>query len=104
AQMGWVAAVSLLMGENFVMRQAADLRQVMELFIRQPLAIYARGPNSSLAAAYAAYQTRAKFVFRDGFASYRQFFERPRSLAQSFRLQKEDKDRTIAFDREIPFA
>jgi hypothetical protein len=104
AQMGWVAAVSLLLGENFVMRQAADLRQAMELFSRQRVAIYARGPNSSLAAAYAAYQTRAKIVLRDGFMSYRNFFERPKSLAQSFRLQKEDKDRTTAFDREIPFA
>src|SRR5262249_18362028 len=42
------------------------------------------------------------YVLRDGFVSFREFFDRPRSLAQSYRLLPEDRDRTTAFDREIP--
>ena len=72
----------------------------------KPKGIYARGHNSALAATYAvAAETDLNcFILRDGFLSYRQFIERPKSLAASYRLLGEDKDRTTAFDREIPFA
>jgi dienelactone hydrolase len=114
---GWVFAVSLLLGENFVGRQACDLRRVAEEIegfpeLRdKPLAIYARGHGSSLAATYAmvpdgparAWQSRVRcFVLRGGFLSFHAFFERPRSLAESYRLLPVDRDRTTAFDREIP--
>ncbi len=36
--------------------------------------------------------------------SYRSFIDRPRSLPASYRLEGEDRDRTTAFDREIPAA
>jgi hypothetical protein len=103
-QMGWVAAVSLLLGENFVMHQAEELRAAMTRLGERPVALYARGPNAALAATYAAWQSGAKIILRGGFQSFRQFFDRPKSLALSFQLRKEDKDRTTAFDREIPFA
>jgi hypothetical protein len=112
AQPSWAAAVSLLLGENFVGRQAWDIRRVIEsvrasdAFRGKPEGIYARGHNAALAATYAiATQPGLRcFVLRDGFLSYRQFIERPKSLAASYRLLDEDKDRTTAFDREIPFA
>jgi hypothetical protein len=112
AQPSWAAAVSLLLGENFVGRQAWDFRRVIEsmgasdAFRGKPMGIYARGHNLSLAATYAiaTQQDLRYFVLRDGFLSYRQFIERPGSLEASYRLMSEDKDRTTAFDREIPFA
>ena len=42
------------------------------------------------------------YLLRDGFLSYRAFLDRPRSLPASYRLLPEDRDRTTAFDREIP--
>ncbi len=48
---GWVFAVSLLLGENFVGRQAADVSRVMEVlgatgaFPARPVGLYARGPE-----------------------------------------------------------
>ena len=56
---GWVFAVSLLLGENFVGRQAWDLGRVLEALGRpgafpgKPIGLYARGPNACLAATYA---------------------------------------------------
>jgi hypothetical protein len=41
-------------------------------------------------------------VLRDGFLSYRAFFERPKALRDSFRLMPADNNRTTSFDREIP--
>jgi dienelactone hydrolase len=114
---GWVFAVSLLLGENFVGRQAWDVRRVAEEVgdlpeLRdKPVAIYARGPDSALAATYAlapdgparGWQRRLRcFVLRDGFLSFHAFLERPRALAQSYRLLPADRERTTAFDREIP--
>jgi dienelactone hydrolase len=106
AQMGWVAAVGLLAGESFVGRQALDLATAAAALAPASIAVYARGPNAALAATYLlGLGTRARcFVLRDGFATHRHFLDRPESLPLSFRLQKEDRDRTTAFDREIPFA
>jgi hypothetical protein len=34
--------------------------------------------------------------------TYRAFFDRPRSQSLSYKLQSQDRERTTAFDREIP--
>jgi dienelactone hydrolase len=121
---GWVFAVSLLLGESFVGRQAWDIGRVLEAleapeaFPGKPIGLYARGPDACLAAVYAI--TRASqaqvsdlgrnparlrwYVLRDGFLSYRAWIDRPRSLVASYRLLPADRDRTSAFDREIPAA
>jgi dienelactone hydrolase len=114
---GWVFAVSLLLGENFVGRQAWDISRVLEAlqsagaFPHKPIGLYARGQNASLAATYAIAQARAAgktplqwYVLRDGFLSFRAFIDRPRSLPASYRLLRQDRDRTTAFDHEIPAA
>jgi hypothetical protein len=117
AKTGWVFAVSLLLGENFVGRQAFDLSRVIadldtaDAFPGKPAGIYARGPNASLLAIYAlardslagADRSRLKWsILRDGFLSYRAFFERPGSLRDSYRLMPDDGNRSTSFDREIP--
>jgi dienelactone hydrolase len=111
---GWVFAVSLLLGENLVGRQAADLSRVMDAlgasgsFPGKPVGLYARGPNASLMATYAiADEARNParlrwYILRDGFLSYRAFLERPVGLRASYRLMPADGDRTTSFDREIP--
>jgi dienelactone hydrolase len=112
---GWVFAVSLLLGENYVGRQAWDVGRVLDAlgadgaFPGKPVSLYARGPNACLAATYAIARAAEPgrtplrwYVLRDGFLSYRAFFDRPRSLPASYRLLPEDRDRTTAFDREIP--
>src|SRR5262249_7329090 len=114
---GWVFAVSLLLGENLVGRQAADVTRAMDAlgtpgaFPGKPVGLYARGPDASLMATYAiAREARRQpgpsrlewYILRDGFLSYRAFFERPKSLPESFRLMAADGHRTTSFDREIP--
>ena len=112
---GWVFAVSLLLGENFVGRQAWDVGRVIEAlgspgaFPGKPVGLYARGQNACLAATYAiarasdAGRTLLRwYLLRDGFLSYRAFIDRPQSLPASYRLLPDDRDRTTAFDREIP--
>jgi len=114
---GWVFAVSLLLGENLVGRQAWDIGRVLEAltvpgaFPGKPTGLYARGENACLAATYAIARTSELghtplrwYVLRDGFVSYRAFINRPRSLAASYRLLPDDRDRTTAFDLEIPAA
>ncbi len=116
-KMGWVFAVSLLLGENFVGRQAWDLGRIFEAlaapggFPGNPVGLYARGQNACLAATYAIARASDPgrpalrlrwYLLRDGFLSYRAFIDRPRSLPLSYRLLPEDRDRTTAFDREIP--
>ena len=104
-QPGWTAAVSLLLGENPVARQAEDLERALSAAGRCA-AVYAQGHNASLAATYAAGRNpqRAAWILRDGFISYQHFVDRPVEAAKSFELKPEDKDRTTSFDREIPFA
>jgi dienelactone hydrolase len=121
---GWVFAVSLLLGENFAGRQAWDIGRVFEVlgapgaFPGAPIGLYARGPDACLAATYAIARasqaqesdpgrtaTRLRwYLLRDGFLSYRAWIDRPRSLPASYRLLPADRDRTTAFDREIPAA
>ena len=91
---GWAFAVSLLLGENFVWRQAWDIRRVLTLAAEtprsRPVALYARGHNAALAAGYAATAmggpVPAWTVLREGFTSFRHFYRRPRSLEASYRL------------------
>lgn len=106
---GWVFAVSLLLGENFVWRQALDLLAAVRQFSARPVAIYARGHNAALAATYLAYDvTRSRearlawYVLRDGFLSFRHFIDRPASAQASFALHTGERFRTAAYDREIP--
>jgi cephalosporin-C deacetylase-like acetyl esterase len=112
---GWVFAVSLLLGENLVGRQAWDLGRVLEAlgapgaFPGAPVGLYARGEEACLAATYAIARASDAggtplqwYLLRDGFLSYRAFLDRPKSLAASYRLLPEDRDRSTAFDREIP--
>jgi len=105
---GWVFAVSLLLGENFVGRQGWDIARIVDHARRTkagPVGLYARGHNMVLAATYALSVTRADWsVLREGFVSYRQFIDRPQSLEASYRLQSDDvrEQRKTAFDREIP--
>jgi hypothetical protein len=110
-----VFAVSLLLGENLVSQQTWDVGRVFEAFASpgglpdRPFGLYARGPGACLAATYAVARysepgrtAPAWYLLRDGFLSYRAFIDRPRSWPATFRLLPEDRDRTTAFDREIP--
>ncbi|HZT28759.1 MAG TPA: prolyl oligopeptidase family serine peptidase [Bryobacteraceae bacterium] len=101
----WVAAVSLLLDDYFVQRQAADLLSAAGALRAQPLALVARGDNAALAASWAlpGLPNLKWYVLRDGFLSYRQFIDRPESLEASFRLRPDTENRLTAFDREIPF-
>ena len=108
-------AVSLLLGENFVGRQAWDLGRVFEAlgaaggFPGKPSASTpaARTPASRPRTRSPGRPTPDRpalrwYLLRDGFLSYRAWIDRPRSLPESYRLMPEDRDRTTAFDREIP--
>jgi hypothetical protein len=111
----WTAAVSLLLDEYFVQRQAGDLRalsaalQATEGATGRPFACYARGPNTSLVLVHALPGlTRGRrtapqwYILRDGFLSYRQFLERPVSLERSYALFA-DREQEATSEKEIPF-
>ncbi len=103
-QKNWVAAVSLLLGDWYVRRQAADVLSAMRSFRNEPVALYARGDNASLAAAVALNEGPvAWFLLRDSFLSFRAFLDRPESLKASYALRATDKERQAPYDREIPF-
>jgi dienelactone hydrolase len=114
---GWIFAVSLLLGESFVGRQAFDVCQVIDAlgstdaFRRKPVGLYARGQSACLATVFAVARYAAVMharsaprwlVLRDGFLTFRSFFERPAGLRDSFRLMPADGNRITSFDREIP--
>jgi hypothetical protein len=103
-QTGWLSAVSLLLGSSFVERQALDLLTAASLFEGQPIALLARGPNAVLAAARALphFPGLESYALYEGFQSYRDFLNRPKSLEISYQLHKDNNDR-FAYDREIPF-
>jgi len=105
-QKGWLAATSLLLNEDFVLRQGEDIAHVIHGFPGKRVAVYARGDNAALAAAYAITIAPdiAWYALRDGFLTFRQFLNRPRSLQASFQLKREDKDRNSPYDHEIPFS
>jgi dienelactone hydrolase len=103
-QTGWVSAVSLLLGDSFVDRQAGDILAAASVFEGKPIALLARGANVALAAARALPQLHRleAYTLCDGFRSYRDFLNRPKSLEISYRLRGDNNDR-FAYDREIPF-
>jgi pimeloyl-ACP methyl ester carboxylesterase len=77
-QKGWLAAVSLLLNENFVLQQGEDIARVIRAFPDKQVALYARGDDATLAVAYAMViaPDLTWFVLQDGFLSLRQFLER----------------------------
>lgn len=109
---GWVYAMSLLLGENFVGRQALDLiagiraLRAEPAFRDLPVGVLAQGPFVSLAALYAAVLEPGAFWLagEGGFASFRAFVERPASRHLSFMLAEPGKERDVKLDREIPHA
>jgi len=103
-QTGWLSAVSLLLGNSFVEQQALDLLAAASLFEGRPIALVARGPNAVLAAARALphISRLESYALYEGFQSYRDFLDRPKSLESSYQLRKDNSDR-FAYDREIPF-
>ncbi len=109
---GWVFAVSLLLGENFVGRQAMDLvagwraLRALPQLEGKPVGLLGSGPSASLAASYAAVlEPRAAFLVAEGgFWSYRAFVDRPSSQPESCRLAAPGAEKTIQLDREIPHA
>ncbi len=103
-QTGWLSAVSLLLGDSFLDRQARDLLAAAAVFEGRPLAVFARGPNVTLAAARALPQMSRleNYTLRDGFRSYSEFLNRPKSLEASYRLRLDNNER-FDYDREIPF-
>ena len=102
-QTGWLSAVSLLLGSSFVDRQAQDLLATASLF-EGKIVLLARGPNAVLAAARALphFPRLESYALYEGFQSYRDFLNRPKSLETSYQLRKDNSDR-FAYDREIPF-
>jgi Acetyl xylan esterase (AXE1) len=73
------------------------------VFRGKPIAVYARGNNAALAAMYLVPNQDGLrwYILRDGFVSFRQFIDRPKSLEASYRLRGGD-GRNMWFDREIP--
>ena len=97
---GWVFAVSLLLGENFVGRQAWDLGRVLEALgapgafrqARRPL----RPGRGRLPRGHVRDRPGVRrrgplrwYLLRDGFLSFRAFLDRPKSLPASYRLLPE---------------
>jgi hypothetical protein len=109
---GWTFAVSLLLGENFVGRQAIDLVSGVRALgalpeLRgKPLAVFGSGPFSSLAALYASVLERniQALVMEGGFASYRDCVERPLTRSASYLLLAPGEEAAHRVDREIPAA
>ena len=114
---GWAFAVSLLLGENFVWRQAWDLGVVVDALARTdryrdgPIVVYGRGHGASLAVTYLTAQFSQRnavdvpitaYVIRDCFTSYLDFIDRPVSVAKSFLLATEEEDPQLERDEEIP--
>ena len=110
----WLFAISLMQGEDFVWRQAWDVLRAIQAvagapeFRGLPLGLCARGQNASLAASYLIAHTASAaspklrwFVLRDGFLSYRDFLERPKSFPLSYELLP-PADGSRQLDREIP--
>jgi dienelactone hydrolase len=109
---GWVYAASLLLGENFVGRQALDLVAGVRATRAEPwllgkrVAVLASGRFASLAGLYASVWEPeiAWLAAEHGFASFRAFLDRPLSNPLSFSLAAPGKEREVALDREIPHA
>jgi dienelactone hydrolase len=107
---GFVFATSLLLGENFVGRQALDLlasrRTLAALpeFKGKPIGLVGVGPYMAQAATYAAAldEQFAWLVADGGFVSFRSFLDRPKSLRASYRLSPSFAAAWDGIDDEIP--
>ena len=105
---GWVFGVSLLLGENPVWRQGWNTRRVIEYAAHATMThrvgVYSRGHNTSLAVTYALAMVQgsapAYAVLRDGFISYRHFFDQ--QLNASFQPNETIRERGAA-NGEIPY-
>ncbi|MEW5980042.1 MAG: prolyl oligopeptidase family serine peptidase [Acidobacteriota bacterium] len=104
SKVGWLSAVSLLLGDSFPVLQSRDLMTAASLFEGQPLTLFARGPNAVLAATAALPNLHGlrHYTLKNGFRSVRDFLERPQSLEASYVL-RQNNDERFAYDREIPF-
>jgi dienelactone hydrolase len=109
---GWTFAVSLLLGENFVGRQAMDLvagwralRALPEL-AGKPIRLFGSGPFMAQAALYAAVLEPRVSELRTegGFRSYKDFVDRPSSESISFTLARPGEEKTVPIDAELPAA
>jgi dienelactone hydrolase len=109
---GWTFAVSLLLGENFVGRQAMDLvagwralRALPEL-AGKPVRIFGSGPFLAQAALYAAVLEPRVSELRSvgGFRSYGDFVDRSATEAVSYTLARPGEEKTVRIDAEIPAA
>ena len=109
---GWTFAVSLLLGENFVGRQALDLvagrraLATLPALRGKPIGLLGSGPFASMAALYAAVFDRdAAWLLADrGFVTYRSFLVREASMPRSFTLASTRQEATTGIDDEIPHA
>lgn len=109
---GWVYAMSLLLGENLVGRQALDLisgvraLRAEPAYRGKPVAVLAVGMNASLAGLYAAVLEPdiAWLAAEQGFHSFGDFIHRPESSPLSYTLAEPGRERDVKLDREIPHA
>ena len=109
---GWTFAVSLLLGESFVGRQALDLvagrraLATLPALRGKPIGLLGSGSYASMAALYASVLDRdvAWLLADRGFATYRSFLARPASLRRSFTLASTRQEATAGIDDEIPHA
>jgi dienelactone hydrolase len=107
---GWVFATSLMLGENFVGRQAQDLIVARRALGNLPelkgkrIGLLGSGPFTSQAALYAAVLDPGVdwLVCEGGFVSFRSFIDRPKSLPASYRLADSSDAAWDVIDREIP--
>jgi dienelactone hydrolase len=109
---GWVFATSLMLGENFVGRQARDLSAARHAlatlaeFKGKPVGLFGSGPFAAQASLYAAVLDPGFdwLVTEGGFLSFRSFIDRPASLKASYRLTESTSAAWDVIDREIPAA
>ena len=81
----WQFATGLLLGDNLIWRQAWDIHALVDSLCtvssRKSVGLYARGPNSSLAAAYAIHLLSSSCldwaVLKGGYVSLRQLLDMP---------------------------
>jgi hypothetical protein len=109
---GWLFALNLLCGTSLLGEQARDLAAARSALAAlpdlqgKPIGLHGAGETASLAALYAAVfdPAFAWLVTDGGFLSYRDFVERPQSLAESFTLARTREGAWDGIDEEIPHA
>jgi dienelactone hydrolase len=107
---GWVFATSLMLGENFVGRQALDMlagrRALAALpeFKGKRVGLFGSGPFAAQVALYGSVldPSFAWLATEGGFLSFRSFIDRGESLKASYRLADTTSAAWDVIDREIP--